>query len=125
AWLYWTLTVVEIALLIAAALFVHSKLRGESSRRSTGASHDGTAARVQVRQAAGERTLLARAQTLRPGKADASANDLGHRLGRSRGVECWASAEDSIVLLGPPRSGKGLQVVIPLILDAPGAVITT
>jgi type IV secretion system protein VirD4 len=124
-WLYWTLTVVEIAVLIAAALFVHTKLRGGSSGRSTRASRDGTAARVQVRQTAGERTLLARAQTLRPGKADATANDLGHRLGRSRGVACWASAEDSIVLLGPPRSGKGLQVVIPLILDAPGAVITT
>ena len=29
------------------------------------------------------------------------------------------------MLLGPPRSGKGLHVVIPMILDAPGAVITT
>jgi type IV secretion system protein VirD4 len=30
-----------------------------------------------------------------------------------------------MVLLGPPRSGKGLHTVIPAILDAPGAVITT
>jgi type IV secretory pathway TraG/TraD family ATPase VirD4 len=30
-----------------------------------------------------------------------------------------------MVLLGPPRSGKGLHFVIPMILDAPGAVITT
>jgi len=37
----------------------------------------------------------------------------------------WASVEDSILLLGPPRSGKGLHVVINAILDAPGAVITT
>jgi type IV secretion system protein VirD4 len=29
------------------------------------------------------------------------------------------------VILGPPRSGKGLHLVIPMILDAPGAVITT
>jgi type IV secretory pathway TraG/TraD family ATPase VirD4 len=50
---------------------------------------------------------------------------VGLRLGRSRGVECWASVEDSILLLGPPRSGKGQSVVIPTILDAPGAVITT
>jgi type IV secretion system protein VirD4 len=33
--------------------------------------------------------------------------------------------EDSILLLGPPRFGQGQSVVIPTILDAPGAVITT
>jgi type IV secretory pathway TraG/TraD family ATPase VirD4 len=33
--------------------------------------------------------------------------------------------EDSVFVLGPPRSGKGLHVVIPAILDSPGAVITT
>lgn len=30
-----------------------------------------------------------------------------------------------MVLLGPPRSGKGVNLVIPAILDAPGAVVTT
>jgi type IV secretory pathway TraG/TraD family ATPase VirD4 len=30
-----------------------------------------------------------------------------------------------MLLLGPPRSGKGYNVVIPMILDAPGAVVTT
>lgn len=30
-----------------------------------------------------------------------------------------------MLLLGPPRSGKGLHVVIPMILDAPGAVVAT
>jgi type IV secretory pathway TraG/TraD family ATPase VirD4 len=30
-----------------------------------------------------------------------------------------------MVLLGPPRSGKGYHLVIPMLLDAPGAVITT
>jgi type IV secretory pathway TraG/TraD family ATPase VirD4 len=30
-----------------------------------------------------------------------------------------------MLLLGPPRSGKGQNVVIPMILDAPGAVVTT
>ncbi|WP_347338486.1 TraM recognition domain-containing protein [Cellulomonas sp. WB94] len=33
--------------------------------------------------------------------------------------------EDSILVVGPPRSGKGLHLVIPMILDAPGAVVTT
>jgi type IV secretory pathway TraG/TraD family ATPase VirD4 len=30
-----------------------------------------------------------------------------------------------MVMLGPPRSGKGVHIVINAILDAPGAVITT
>ena len=30
-----------------------------------------------------------------------------------------------MVILGPPRAGKGLHLVIPMILDAPGAVLTT
>jgi hypothetical protein len=30
-----------------------------------------------------------------------------------------------MLLLGPPRSGKGQSLVIPTILDAPGAVLTT
>jgi type IV secretion system protein VirD4 len=40
-------------------------------------------------------------------------------------VNCYATVEDSMVLLGPPRSGKGVHIVINAILDAPGAVITT
>jgi type IV secretory pathway TraG/TraD family ATPase VirD4 len=51
--------------------------------------------------------------------------DLGYRLGSSLGTDCHASIEDSIVVLGPPRSGKGFHLVVPMILDAPGAVLTT
>ena len=40
-------------------------------------------------------------------------------------MEVWTSVEDSLVILGPPRAGKGLHLVIPMILDAPGPVITT
>ncbi len=32
---------------------------------------------------------------------------------------------DSMIILGPPRSGKGLHLAIPMILDAPGPVIYT
>ncbi|WP_207782462.1 type IV secretory system conjugative DNA transfer family protein [Phytoactinopolyspora limicola] len=37
----------------------------------------------------------------------------------------WISCEDSVIVLGPTRSGKGLHVVVDMILDAPGAVVTT
>ena len=43
----------------------------------------------------------------------------------ARGCGLWASVEDSILLIGPPRSGKGAHIVINAILDAPGAIATT
>jgi type IV secretory pathway TraG/TraD family ATPase VirD4 len=69
--------------------------------------------------------VASRAAHLRPGLAEPAAADLGVVVGQSHGVPCWVSVEDSMVVLGPPRSGKGMHLVIPAILDAPGAVITT
>ncbi len=85
----------------------------------------GIATRTDVHAAASEKALLRRAHQLRPSLAKPTAGDVGYRLGASRGAEVWASVEDSILLIGPPRSGKGLHIVINAILDAPGTVITT
>jgi hypothetical protein len=60
-----------------------------------------------------------------PRSSTPTPEDVGYLLGASRGTKVWASVEDSILLIGPPRSGKGLHVVINAILDAPGAVVTT
>ncbi len=67
---------------------------------------------------AAARPSVPRSSTRRP-------SDVGYLLGRSCGREIWASVEDSILVIGPPRSGKGLHLVINAILDAPGAVVTT
>ncbi len=85
----------------------------------------GVATRRDVAAAASERALLARGRTLRPSLHRPAAPDVGYLLGRSHGRPVWVSVEDSTLVLGPPRSGKGLHVVINAILDAPGAVITT
>lgn len=85
----------------------------------------GIAGRAEVRRAAGERQLRRRSAQLRPGLRRSSITDLGIELGSSSGVACWSSVEDSIVVVGPPRSGKGLHLVIPAIVDAPGALVTT
>jgi DNA-binding SARP family transcriptional activator len=37
----------------------------------------------------------------------------------------WAGAEQAMLVLGPPRSGKTSSIVIPSIWDAPGAVVST
>lgn len=85
----------------------------------------GIATRTDVTSAASEKALLRRGRQLRPSVKAPTALDIGYLLGTSRGMDVWASVEDSILLIGPPRSGKGLHVVINAILDAPGAVITT
>ncbi|MGF3057257.1 type IV secretory system conjugative DNA transfer family protein [Microbacterium sp. YY-01] len=85
----------------------------------------GIATRAEVARAASEKALLRRAGHLRPSLDTPQPADVGYRIGASRGHGVWASVEDSILLLGPPRSGKGAHIVINAILDAPGAVVTT
>src|SRR5919106_5082531 len=77
---------------------------------------------------AGAKPLLARATVLRPSLSDkrrARAEEVGYRLGTVRGKPVWLSVEDSLLVLGPPRSGKGTNCVVPMIVEAPGAVVTT
>jgi type IV secretion system protein VirD4 len=125
-WLYWTITALLVAVLGAAAaagwwaVARNRDARGRDPRRI-----QGLASRAEVGRVAGAKALIGRVGDLRPSLTHPQAGELGHRLGRARGVECYASVEDSLVLLGPPRSGKGVHVVINAILDAPGAVITT
>jgi type IV secretory pathway TraG/TraD family ATPase VirD4 len=85
----------------------------------------GIATRAEVAKAASEKALLRRAGILRPSLSKPGPADVGYRIGTAHGKGVWASVEDSILLVGPPRSGKGAGVVVNMILDAPGAVITT
>ncbi|MER7604689.1 TraM recognition domain-containing protein [Nocardioides sp. NPDC127503] len=85
----------------------------------------GIATSRDVRAAASPRALLRRAANLRASLAEPRPEDVGYMLGRSRGHQVWSSVEDSMLILGPPRSGKGLHLVINAILDAPGPVVTT
>lgn len=117
--MYWALT--TLVLLVAGAV-------GVALRRLVGVSRsgaDGLAARRDVNRSAGRRSLLQRAGLLRPAVGTPTAEDVGVSLGRAGLMECWASIEDSVVVLGPPRSGKGLHLVVPTIVSSPGAVLTT
>ena len=121
--LYWSLAAAIAAVLVAAV----TALARLGTPKSTAAPVDrpGIARRAEVTRSAGSRRLLRRAGQLRASVPKPSVADLGFRLGSSRGVGCFATVEDSILVLGPPRSGKGLHLVIPAILDAPGPVVTT
>jgi len=126
AWLYWTTSGLVVTGGVVVAVFAFTRLR----RDERGAGDDptrleGLATRREVQLVAGVRQLRQRGAILRPTLTRPVASDLGLFLGTSRAVVCYASVEDSMVLLGPPRSGKGMNLVIPFILDAPGAVVTT
>lgn len=123
---YWGVVALGMLVMIAVAI-VAWKVFGSTRHRT---AHDprrivGTATRRDIAPVASKRALIQRGQTLRPSLNDPQAKDVGYLLGTSRGHEIWASVEDSILIVGPPRSGKGLHLVINAILDAPGSVVTT
>lgn len=123
---YWIVACVLLVGLALAGTWVWVLLRRHSHKAETDPhTTAGAATRHEVTTAASAQALLKRAGSLRPSLDTPAASDVGYRLGTCRGREVWASVEDSILLIGPPRSGKGLHVVIPAILDAPGAVIAT
>ncbi len=86
---------------------------------------DGWAKRGEIRKHASAKAMLARASTVRPSLPNPTPTDVGWRLGKSMGSDVYVSVEDSIVLEGPPRSGKGYRLLISAILDWSGPLITT
>ena len=123
---YWIVTALLLTALAVGSGWVWMRLRRHTRKTETDPRRlAGTATGHEVSQTASSKALLRRAGTLRPSLETPAPADVGYLLGASHGKQVWASVEDSILLLGPPRSGKGLHVVINAILDAPGAVVTT
>lgn len=123
---YWIVAGILIIAVGSAGWWVWRFFREQSRQRKVDPYRIvGIATRTDVTTAASEKALLRRAGQLRPSIQNPAVTDVGYLLGASRNVNVWASVEDSILLIGPPRSGKGLHVVINAILDAPGAVVTT
>lgn len=124
--IYWGMTLLLLAALCALAAVAWWAWRRVAGRTTNDPTKlPGLASRREVVVASGQKALLRNAKTLRPGLTDPSPADVGYQLGTARGVKVWSNVRDSMVLLGPPGSGKGLHTIIPMILDAPGAVMTT
>ena len=86
---------------------------------------DGLAKPGEVRKHTSARTALHRAKTLRPSLVDPSPSAAGWKVGSAHGQDVYVSIEDSIVVEGAPRSGKGYRFIINAILDWDGPLITT
>lgn len=128
---YWGCTAVVLAVASAGGWVLWRWLApqfGEGAGRVDVRERAGLAGAREARAVAGEKALLARAAQVRPSLAAGGPpvpQQVGYRLGRARGRDLWCAVEDSALLIGPPRMGKGLHVVIPWVLDAPGPVVAT
>ena len=123
---YWIVTTLLLTALVAGVAWVWMLLRRHGRKIETDPHRlAGIATTHEIKTTASAKALLRRAGTLRPSLETPTPSEVGYLLGAGRGTGVWASVEDSILLIGPPRSGKGLHVVINAILDAPGAVVTT
>jgi type IV secretory pathway TraG/TraD family ATPase VirD4 len=116
-------------LAMVLAVLVGVVLLGLRLQRAAKAGSAGFASTADIGAHLSVRALRARAAQTRPSLAawKARPRQLGLRLGRDvrTGQAIWGSSEDSYLYLGPPRSGKGVHLIIGQVLDAPGAVLTT
>ena len=126
-WLYLLTLGVMLVVIGSAVWFVARLVTQRRERRDEDVSQrPGLANRREVLAVAGAKRLVKSARQLRPSLTKkATVRDLGWFLGVSCRQECYASVEDSAVVIGPPRSGKGRFLIVNEILDAPGSVVTT
>lgn len=88
-------------------------------------AREGLAKAKEVKNTVGEKKILQRAKSIRPTLEHPTVEDCSIQLGHYLSLAVRASCEESIVLVGPPRSGKGFHLLISAIMDAPGSCITT
>lgn len=70
-------------------------------------------------------TVIKKQRVIETGRRFKDAKEVAFKLGVSMLKDVWLILEESILLIGAPRSGKGVHVVIAAIIDSPGAVVTT
>ncbi|PPF38542.1 type IV secretory system conjugative DNA transfer family protein [Pseudoclavibacter sp. AY1H1] len=88
-------------------------------------ARDGLARGREVRITFGAKTRLKSAVTVRPTLENPRPEDVAIHIGLGHGRSVYLSVEDSVVVEGSPRSGKGFRLLIGVIIDWPGPLITT
>ncbi|WP_240148637.1 type IV secretory system conjugative DNA transfer family protein [Diaminobutyricibacter tongyongensis] len=86
---------------------------------------EGLAKPGEIRKHTSAGTAVRRAKALRPSLSSPTAPAVGWKVGQAHRQDVYVSIEDSIVVEGAPRSGKGYRFIINAILDWCGPLITT
>lgn len=129
-WTALTVTTVAVGVVALGGWRITRPLRAGGGSAGLAAPGRGLATRRDLRQHLSDQAVRARAAQARPSLSTTRryptrevALALGEDLGS--GMSLWGSVEDSYLILGPPRSGKGVHLVIPHTLDAAGPVLVT
>ena len=106
------------------------RLSDRALRRSILRRKEVIAAPAEVSRELGAKKAIARGKKVRSEHAAKvgkkfKPGDAAFELGTSHGIPVWLSMEDPVLLIGPPRMGKGFGYVISDIVSAPGPVVTT
>jgi hypothetical protein len=117
---FWSLCAALAAAVALPALWVRNRLKAGAA---------GLASPAQVRRHLSDRAVLSRAPQVRPSVPPRRLHpaDVGIPLGvdAATGQRLWGSVEDSYLVLGPPRSGKGISLIIPGLLASDGPALIT
>lgn len=106
------------------------RLSDKALRRNILRRKEVIAAPAEVKRELGAKKAVERGKKVRSEHAAVvgkkfKAGDAAFELGTSHGIPAWLSMEDPVLLIGPPRMGKGFGYVISDIVSAPGPVVTT
>jgi len=99
--------------------------RSATQRRFELLGRQGLASATEVDRAVGAAEVLSKASFVRPSLTDPRPCDVAWTPGTSRGRDVWLTLERPEVVIGPPRSGKGVGWVICEIVEAPGPVVAS
>jgi type IV secretion system protein VirD4 len=125
--IFWMILLVLVAVVLIVGVWklVHDWKLSDEYFVNDIMGRDGLAKVKEVRATVGEKKIQQRAKSIRPTLEKPTAADASITMGHVLSQAVLVSCEESIVLVGPPRSGKGFHLLISAILDAPGSVITT
>ena len=120
----WILTAVAEIAVVSAVAVVAIRARDVAMGAR---ARNGLATRGHASEALGRRRLRATASVVRPDLRAPGWGEVGWRLGRSgrTGPELWVPYDRTTCVIGPQGSGKTLDLLVPALVDAPGAALVT
>lgn len=124
--LYWITLVILVLSTTLIVVWAYSKYQDWKRQKNYDpAFRPGMASKKDIINTVGKTAIMKIASKLRPELSHPQITDVAFKVGKSRGVEVYIPVENSIALIGPARQGKGVNVILPLITESPGAVVST